>query len=102
MISTLLDIIGGTLLVVGLVLLTISVYGILRTSNTLVQLHAQGLATGPGVIAVLASSVATENGAIIAFAALAIIFMVLTSPTSSHSIAGSSQRRDERASDDPE
>ena len=64
--------------------------------DTYAQLHAQGLATGPGVIAVLASSVATENAAIITFAVLAIAFVVLTSPVSGHAIARSAHRRDTR------
>jgi len=46
------------------------------------------------VIAVLASSVATENAAIITFAVLAIAFIVLTSPVSSHAIARAAHRRD--------
>lgn len=100
MISLLLDIVGGMLLIAGLVLLTISVYGILRMSDTQNQLHAQGLATGPGVMAVLASSIATENAAIIGFAALAIIFTALSSPTSSHAIARSDHRRSQRAAQD--
>jgi multicomponent Na+:H+ antiporter subunit G len=95
-ISLLLDILGGTLLVVGLVLLTVSVYGVLRMPDTQSQLHAQGLATGPGVIAVLASSIATENAAIISVATLAIAFVLLTSPTSGHAIARSARRRSER------
>ena len=56
-----LDVLGGALLVVGLALMTISLIGVLRLSGTHNQLHAQGLATGPGVIAVRASSVATED-----------------------------------------
>ncbi|CAM2835832.1 sodium:proton antiporter [Mycobacterium intermedium] len=97
MISLLLDILGAALLLVGLVLLTISVYGILRMPTTQSQLHAQGLATGPGVIAVLASSIATKNASIIAIATLAIVFVVLTSPTSGHAIARSARHRHESA-----
>jgi monovalent cation/proton antiporter MnhG/PhaG subunit len=52
------------------------------------------LATGPGVIAVLASSVATENTAIITFALLSIAFVALTSPVSGHAIARAAHRRD--------
>jgi len=87
MISTVLDVIGGVLLFLGLTLMTISLYGILRRPDTYGQLHAQGLATGPGVIAVLASSIGTENAAIITFAVLAIAFVTLTSPVSGHAIA---------------
>lgn len=96
MISIVLDVIGGVLLLLGLVLLTISLVGVLRLRDTYGQLHAQGLATGPGVIAILASSVATENAAIITFAVLAIAFVALTSPVSSHAIARAAHRRDGR------
>lgn len=96
MISVLLDVIGGVLLLLGLTLLTISLVGILRVPGTYGQLHAQGLATGPGVIAVLASSIATENAATITFAVLAIVFIALTSPVSSHAIAKAAHRRGRR------
>jgi monovalent cation/proton antiporter MnhG/PhaG subunit len=94
MISIVLDVVGAALLLIGLTLMTISLYGVLRMPDTYSQLHAQGLATGPGVIAVLASSVAIENAAIITFAVLAIAFIVLTSPVSSHAIARAAHRRD--------
>jgi multicomponent Na+:H+ antiporter subunit G len=94
MISFVLDVVGAVLLVIGLTLMTISLYGVLRMPDTYSKLHAQGLATGPGVIAVLASSVATENAAIITFAALAIAFVVLTSPVSGHAIAQAAHSRD--------
>lgn len=93
MISVVLDVVGTALLLLGLVLLTISLVGLLRLKDTFGQLHAQGLATGPGVIAVLASSVATENAAIITFAALGIAFVVLTSPASGHAMAKAAHRR---------
>ncbi|XVS61616.1 monovalent cation/H(+) antiporter subunit G [Actinosynnema sp. CA-299493] len=103
MISTLLDVVGGALLLLGLVLLTISLVGVLRLPDTYSQLHAQGLAAGPGVIAVLASSIATEDATIITFAVLAIAFVTLTSPVASHAIARAAHRRgsrDVRGTDD--
>ena len=100
MISTVLDVVGGVLLLLGLVLLTIGVVGVLRLPDTYGQLHAQGLATGPGVIAILASSVATEDAAIITFAVLAIVFVALTSPVSSHAIARAAHRIAGRERDD--
>jgi multicomponent Na+:H+ antiporter subunit G len=93
MISVVLDVLGGVLLFVGLTLLTIGLYGVLRMRDTYQQLHAQGLATGPGVICVLASSIATENAAIITFAVLAIAFVTLTSPVSGHAIARAAHHR---------
>ncbi len=96
MISILLDVVGGALLLIGLVLLTISLAGVLRLPDTYGQLHAQGLATGPGVIAILASSIATEDATIITFALLAIAFISLTSPVAGHAIARSAHRRNGR------
>ncbi len=93
MISVLLDVVGGVLLLLGLVLLTVSLIGLFRMPDTYSQLHAQGLATGPGVIAVLASSVATENAGIITFAVLGIAFTALTSPTAGHAIARAAHER---------
>jgi multicomponent Na+:H+ antiporter subunit G len=61
--------------------------------DTLSQLHAQGVATGPGVIAIFASSVATENAVI---AALGIAFVAFTSPVSGHAIAMAAHSRDSR------
>jgi monovalent cation/proton antiporter MnhG/PhaG subunit len=101
MISIVLDVVGAVLLLLGLLLMTIGLFGVLRLPNTYSQLHAQGLATGPGVIAVLASSVATENAAIITFAALAIAFVALTSPVTGHAIAWAAHRRDEGRSQSP-
>lgn len=95
MISIVLDVVGAVLLLLGLLLMTIGLFGVLRLPNTYSQLHAQGLATGPGVIAILASSVATENAAIITFAALAIAFIALTSPVAGHAIARAAHRRDD-------
>lgn len=99
MISLVLDILGAVLLIIGLLLLTISVYGVLRMPDTHSQLHAQGLATGPGVIAVLGSSIATENAGIITFAMMGIVFMVLSSPSAGHAVAKSVRRRNDRARD---
>jgi multicomponent Na+:H+ antiporter subunit G len=96
MISVVLDVVGAALLLLGLVLLTVSLVGLLRMPDTYSQLHAQGLATGPGVIAVLASSVATEDAGIITFAALGIAFTVLTSPAAGHAIARAAHQRGNR------
>jgi multicomponent Na+:H+ antiporter subunit G len=101
MISLVLDVVGCVLLLTGLLLLTISLIGVLRMPDTYSQLHAQGLATGPGVLCVLASSIATENAAIITFAVLAFVFTVLTSPVSGHAIARAVHLRGRRL-DTPE
>lgn len=92
MISIVLDVLSAALLLIGLVLLTISLVGVLRMPTSYGQLHAHGLAT-PAVIAILAASIGTENAAVITFAALAIVFIALTSPVSGHAIARTARRR---------
>lgn len=94
MISIVLDALSAVLLLLGLVLLTISMVGVLRLPTSYGQLHAHGLAT-PAVIAILASSVGTEDPAVITFAALSIVFIALTSPVAGHAIARAVHRRDQ-------
>jgi multisubunit Na+/H+ antiporter MnhG subunit len=53
------------------------------------------------VIAVLAASIATENAAIIALAAVGIAFTVLSSPVSGHAIARAGYRRRRAAEERP-
>ena len=48
MISVVLDVVGAVLLLIGLTLMTISLYGVLRMPDTYSKLHAQGLATDRG------------------------------------------------------
>lgn len=93
MISLVLDVLGGLLLVIGLALMTVALIGVLRMPGTYAKLHAQGLATGPGVCCVLASSVATEDASTISYAAVGIVFTVLTAPVASHAIARAARRR---------
>ena len=81
MIAVLLEVLGSALLLLGLTLQTISLLGVLRLPSTYLQLHAQGLATGPGVIAVLASSIATKNPEVMTFAALTIAFVTSPRPS---------------------
>ena len=57
------------------------------------QLHPAGLVTGPAVILVLLASIATGSAEIITSAALVILFVLVTSPLSTHAIAQAARRR---------
>ena len=48
-----LDVVGSALLLLGLLLATIGLYGMLRMPDIFHQLHPSGLVTGPAVIVVL-------------------------------------------------
>jgi monovalent cation/proton antiporter MnhG/PhaG subunit len=89
------DALAVGLLGVGLLLATIGLYGMLRMPRIFDQLHAAGLVTGPAVLLVLLASVATGSAEIITSAALVAVFVLITSPLSSHAIAQAARRRPE-------
>ena len=91
-----LDIVGAVLLVVGLLLATIGLYGLLRNPDIFHQLHPAGLITGPAVILVLLAAVSTGSAEIITSAALVLLFVLITSPLSTHAIAQAARRRPRR------
>jgi multicomponent Na+:H+ antiporter subunit G len=91
-----LDIVGVVLLALGLLLATIGLYGLLRMPDIFHQLHPAGLVTGPAVILVLLASAATGSAEIITSAALVILFLLITSPLSTHAIAQAARRRPAR------
>jgi multicomponent Na+:H+ antiporter subunit G len=91
-----LEIVGVVLLGLGLLLATIGLYGMLRHPDIFHQLHPAGLVTGPAVILVLLAAVATRSAEIITSAALVILFVLVTSPVSTHAIEHAARRRPRR------
>ena len=84
----------------GLLLATVGLYGLLRMPSVFAQLHAAGLVTGPAVVLVLLASFATGSAEIITSAALVLLFVLVTSPLSSHAIAQAALRRGHQLDDD--
>jgi multicomponent Na+:H+ antiporter subunit G len=93
------DIAGAVLLALGLLLATIGLYGMLRFPDIFHQLHPAGLVTGPAVILVLLAAVFTGSAEIITSAALVILFVLITSPLSTHAIAQAARRRPRQSRD---
>ena len=89
----LLDIVGSALLLLGLLLATVGLLGLLRMPDIFHQLHPAGLVTGPAVILVLLASGASGSAEIITSAVLVILFVLITSPLSTHAIARAARRR---------
>ena len=94
-----LDVIGAALIALGLLLATIGLYGLLRFPDIFHQLHPAGLVTGPAVLLVLLAAVATGSAEIITSAALVLLFVLVTSPLSTHAIAQAARRRPRRPED---
>jgi multicomponent Na+:H+ antiporter subunit G len=91
-----LDILGAVLLALGLLLATVGLCGLLRFPDIFHQLHPAGLVTGPAVIFVLLAAVSTGSAEIITSATLVILFVLVTSPLSTHAIAQAARRRPDR------
>lgn len=88
-------VLADALIVVGLVILTVGVYGAVRLPDAYTQLHAASKATFLGVTALLVSAALTGEGAIIARVVLIVVLLALTTPVSSHAIGRAVRRREE-------
>jgi multicomponent Na+:H+ antiporter subunit G len=88
--------IADALVLLGVVVMTIGVYGVFRMPDVYTELHAASKAVFLGVIALLAASVATGDPAIVARAALIAVFLVLTTPVAAHVIALGAFLQEER------
>lgn len=100
MVRALLDVVATALIVIGLSLATVGLYGLLRMPDLPRQLHAAGLITGPATIAILLAAVATDRAEIVTSAVLVIVFVLTTAPLSSHAIARAAHARPSGEPDD--
>lgn len=87
MIETVAGVVGALVLLLGLAIASIGLYGMLRKPAIFEQLHAAGLVTGPGVILVLLASLASASTEIATSAVLVVAFVLITSSLSTHAIA---------------
>ncbi len=88
--------IADALVVLGVVVMTVGVYGIYRMPDIYTKLHAASKAVFLGVVVLLVASTVTGDPAIIARSVLIGVFLVLTTPVASHTIALSAFRLEER------
>lgn len=88
-------IVAGLLTVLGLVILTIGVYGVVRLPDVYTQLHAASKAGFLGVTALLAAAALEGEGAIVARAVLIVALLVVTTPVAAHAVARAARRRGE-------
>jgi multicomponent Na+:H+ antiporter subunit G len=79
--------VADALVLLGLVVMTIGVYGLRRMPDVYTQLHATSKAVFLGVIAILAASILGGEPAIGYRALLIGAFLLLTTPLSAHAIA---------------
>jgi multicomponent Na+:H+ antiporter subunit G len=89
-------VLADLLVVIGVLVMTIGVYGLFRMPDTYTQLHAASKAVFLGVIALLVASAATGDAAVIGRSALIGVFLALTTPVAAHVIGRAAYLQDER------
>ena len=89
------ELIGDALIVAGLLVLTIAVYGVVRMPDAYTQLHAASKAGFLGIALLLASAALGGDGAILARALLIVTLLTVTTPVAAHAIARAARRRSE-------
>lgn len=89
------SLVADALVVLGVFIMTIGVYGMVRLPDTYTRLHATSKAVVLGVISLLAASVVTGDPEIVYRVFLIAVFLVLTTPVSAHVIARAAYRRGE-------
>ncbi len=94
--SLVLPYLADALVVLGVFVMSVGVYGVIRLPDTYTKLHAASKAVFLGVISLCASSVATGDPAIIYRAILIAAFLLLTTPISAFVIARAAYLRGER------
>jgi multicomponent Na+:H+ antiporter subunit G len=87
---------ADTLVLLGVLVMTLGVYGVIRMPDTYTRLHAASKAAFLGVVSLCASSVATGDPAIIYRAMLIGAFLLVTTPISALVIARAAYLRGER------
>jgi len=89
------SLLADVLVVLGVFIMTVGVYGMVRLPDTYTRLHATSKAVVLGVISLLAASVVTGDPEIIYRVVLIGVFLVLTTPVSAHVIARAAYWRGE-------
>ena len=91
------EIAADALVVLGVVVITIGVVGLFRMPDVYTQLHAASKAVFLGIIALLAATIVDGEGPSVTKSILVAVFLLLTTPISSHVIAQAAWISGERA-----
>ena len=95
-ISSVAPFLADALVVLGVFVMTIGVYGAIRMPDPYTKLHAMSKAVFLGVVSLCVSSAVTGDPAIIYRAILIGVFLLVTTPISSFVIARAAFLRGER------
>jgi multicomponent Na+:H+ antiporter subunit G len=78
---------ADALVVLGVTIMTIGVYGVIRMPDLYTRLHAASKSVFVGVVSLCLASVVTGDASIVARVFLIAILLLVTTPVSAHVIA---------------
>lgn len=88
-------VLSDLLVFLGLALLTVAVYGVIRLPDVYTQLHAASKAGFVGVAVLLAAAALDGDGATLARAVVIVVLLAVTTPVAAHAVARAALRRGE-------
>lgn len=88
-------VIADLLILLGLTILTVGVYGIVRLPDVYTQLHAASKSAFLGIAALLAAAAVQGDAGIVARAVLIVALLAITTPVAAHAIARAAHRGEE-------
>ncbi len=96
MLRSLLPLVADVLVVLGVTIMTIAVYGALRMPDVYTKLHGTSKGVLLGVLPLLLATVAAGQLGITLRAVLIAVFLILTTPVSAHAIGRAAFLEEER------
>lgn len=78
---------ADALVVLGVAIMTIGIYGVIRMPDLYTRLHAASKSVVLGVVSLCAASIVTGDPAIVARVVLIAVLLLVTTPVASHAIA---------------
>ena len=89
--------VADALVLLGVAIMTVGVYGVVWMPDVYNKLHAASKVVFLGIISLLVASAATGDPAFTYRAVLIAVFLLLTTPVSAHVIGRAAYRREQRA-----
>jgi len=86
---------ADALIVLGLAVITVGVYGVVRLPDVYTQLHAASKAAFLGAAALVASAAVEGDAATVTRAIVIVVLLTVTTPVAAHAIARAAHRREE-------
>lgn len=99
MIETILQILGVALIALGVVVIAVTVYGVVRLRGLYPRLQAASKGAMFGTVSILAASIGTADLETIGRCGVVALFLLLTTPVAAHAIGQAAYRREQRERD---